>query len=772
MRYGKPSCFRRGDREPVNNRAAGYGSICEELPAVITAYAALCFLLILSLILALAEAVRIPACKMTVRTRTGLAGNSIFADYNRELFDNYHILAFTPSSSYREDVKKELSKRIKTDIETGAEEAGYDPVRYEITQVDVENIEFLIEDYGRAFVSQAAEYMKYEDAAQISKTVLKKLGIIKDNKKLLELIEKKSGAEAAMVSVEGLMRDICEQIDGIHFEYGMPARDDKGNLVINERFAKKAVAGRISMEKLGISNEFVYNCVKGKCRDIGAMVDELVSDLAILDRDFSENSEETRQLYDKCEGLMFDIRDLAQEEYEQTEVCLELISKLEKDALNLETEIENFNRSLGREKDDLGKETYERLKEEYDRLKEQAVTNMPVIKAQLKTNRTDMKLMARIESIGLGMNKEQIHKAAEKIKRYPLKLEGYDTSNIRFDYSGLKREKRKNTGLDMSAVRALISYGNFYLCLDDITSLSTKRLAGNSLPSAGLKTGKNDIAGSVEKALDSVYSAFGNGFKKISAAINKELDVSKIMKESANRFAERILYVQYIQKHFSAYKQKTDVGSGHCLMYEQEYIICGNRTDMANLRAVVSRLCGIRFALNYIIILTDPALTGQAMAMAASSGFWVSPAITYLIQLILQTLWAYEEAVIDTCALLKGYKVPFVKSAVMMKMNAAGLLTFNKALIITMAELYKKNKDDFISLDYKDYLMIFELLTDEKVSALRCMDLIQSNLNLRQGNRVDMSRAVTGAEIKVRYRLPPLYGSRGFEGAVEDKAGY
>lgn len=744
-----------------------------KLPAMITVYASLCFMLILSLILALAESARIPAARSAVKTRTRLAGNSLLANYNRELFENYHILALSVSSSYKEDVRKEIAKRLMDDIEAGKEDARYDPIKYDQLDMSVEDIEFLTENDGKAFVLQAAEYMKYEDVAELSREILKKLGIIKDNKELLDLIEKKSSVEAAMVSVDGLMRDICEQIDGIHFEYGLPARDNNGGLIINDRFAKKIVVGAVSSKKLGISNSFVYDCIHGKCRDIGAMVNELVSELEILDRDYDKDSDNTRKRYEKCESLMFEIRDLANEEYEQIGVCLELISKLEKDALNLETEINNFNRSLGEEKDSLSEEVYERLKEEGIRLKEQAITNMPKIKAQLKSNMTDMKLISRIESIGLGSNKELVHEAARKIKRYPHKLEGYDVSNISFDYSGLKREKRETENFSMSAVRSLISYGNFYLCMDDISSLSMKRLAVNSLPSGGLKTKKSDIADSVEQTLKSAYSALGKGYKKIRAAISKELDVSDLMEGSFERLTTKILYVQYIQKHFCAYKHKADeIKTDHCLMYEQEYIISGNSTDMANLRAVTARLCGIRFALNYIIILTDPVLIGQAMTLAASSAFWTTPVITYLVQLFIQTLWAYEEAVIDTCALLKGYGVPFIKSAAMMKMNSAGLFTFNKVIIDKLSDTYKAAKDDFFSLSYKDYLMIFELIMDERLSSLRCMDLIQSNLNLKAGENFDISRAVTGIETKVRYALPALYGKTSFEDEIEDKVCY
>ena len=135
-------------------------------------------------------------------------------------------------------------------------------------------------------------------------------------------------------------------------------------------------------------------------------------------------------------------------------------------------------------------------------------------------------------------------------------------------------------------------------------------------------------------------------------------DFSDVAEESTT--LSSLLFGEYLLEHFSMFTDEEKTGT---LDYEMEYILEGKESDRENLEAVVKKLMLLRFVPNYAYIQTDTAMKAEAEAMALTlCALLAVPAITAAATQVILLAWAYGETVMDLRTLLKGNRVPLVKS--------------------------------------------------------------------------------------------------------------
>lgn len=203
----------------------------------------------------------------------------------------------------------------------------------------------------------------------------------------------------------------------------------------------------------------------------------------------------------------------------------------------------------------------------------------------------------------------------------------------------------------------------------------------------------------------------------------RELQKGNYAEDKSGSTSDKLFFVTYVLEHFA---DMTNQNEASTLLYEQEYLLGGFSSDRENLETVCKKIMNIRTALNYTYLLTDSTRQAEAEAMALTMCTLIAlPEIAEVVKPALLFAWAYGESVVDTRALLKGKKVPIVKTSESWQLQLANLVTLG-----TENEVVSE-KDSESGISYQDYLKGLLLLTDEGTLSMRCLDLIESNLHIK-----------------------------------------
>ena len=204
---------------------------------------------------------------------------------------------------------------------------------------------------------------------------------------------------------------------------------------------------------------------------------------------------------------------------------------------------------------------------------------------------------------------------------------------------------------------------------------------------------------------------------------HRTLQKGSFAQEMKNGTGDRLFFIAYLFEHFS---NATDGERQAPLLYEQEYLLGGQARDQENLEAVCKKIMNIRTVSNYTYLLTDSAKQAEAEAMALTLCSLISlPAVTEVVKHAILFAWSYGESIVDMRALLKGKKVPLVKSS-----DSWQLQLSNLAALGTEKEIANE-KDMERGLSYQDYLKGLFLLEDTGTLSMRCLDLIETNLHIK-----------------------------------------
>ena len=117
------------------------------VPAVITVYVSLVFLLLITLTGALLESAAVQTAKNNAKAATHLALESVFAEYDADLQEKYHLFAVNCGRSGGPDPEQELLQ-------------GLHFYRADTQGAEVGKIQLLSDEKGKGFYEQAVRYME------------------------------------------------------------------------------------------------------------------------------------------------------------------------------------------------------------------------------------------------------------------------------------------------------------------------------------------------------------------------------------------------------------------------------------------------------------------------------------------------------------------------------------------------------------------------------------------------------------------------------------
>ena len=195
--------------------------------------------------------------------------------------------------------------------------------------------------------------------------------------------------------------------------------------------------------------------------------------------------------------------------------------------------------------------------------------------------------------------------------------------------------------------------------------------------------------------------------------------------------AENVYFSEYVMQKMGNYIDPKDDTK---LKYEVEYIICGNDSDVVNVQIFAKYIYAVRGIADYLSLnmATDKVEKVRGVAETLSAIIKVPEEV--ITQVILLG-WAAVEAVTDVQMILKGKKVPLIKSSDQINVSINGLLNAfsdTDKLIGDSSGTDEITEGEIpsISLGYSDYLRLFLYLTPTIVKTYRTMDMIEADLRI------------------------------------------
>ena len=191
-----------------------------------------------------------------------------------------------------------------------------------------------------------------------------------------------------------------------------------------------------------------------------------------------------------------------------------------------------------------------------------------------------------------------------------------------------------------------------------------------------------------------------------------------------NGVTDRLLFAEYLLEHFFSAVDESE----HVLDYELEYLLAGKRSERENLKIVTGKLMAVRMIPNYAYLQGNAEKRAEAEALALTlSAVAASPQAAEAIAQGILLAWAFGESVMDLRSLLDGKKVPMLKDDGSWQLSLAGIMKLGETGKL------QDGMDVEEGLAYEDYLRMLVFMEKKEEISMRCLDLIEMNLQKIQG---------------------------------------
>lgn len=746
-------------------------SINNNIKGSVTVFMAFSMLMIISIMCTQVQAVAVYTGKTIAARANYTASKAVMAGYNKEIFDNYHIFVmdtgFGKNNSDMDKTKSVLEKYIKPSVAAQIPYMGKSYSLVNLTGVEYDSISHLdmkmiTDSEGDEFVRQAVEYMKYKVGADFAEKYLDRFLPFRNMGNVVEVLRQQ---QKVVKDSEDISKDILKLmsfVDGIKVKSGEWVYDSDDRLEFEDNYAKKIVYSNDSMEDMGINNSDLFKKLDHRCFAIKNDIPKLQQKLVRYEKALKKgNKKSAKNKKKQCKEMYKAFEDSIDSGISYSDKAVKLIDEILADKKKLDKTNTEYKEYIESRREDIPDEMYESLIEDNVSESLDILDGATDIKVALERNISFLKEAKKKISFRFPALEEDIPAAIDSLEDVIDIFSKYSVKDIAFDYSGLE-VKRKKIRLSAS-LREAMNQGVLVLLVNDEQKISKNKLNGRGLPSSGKVKADNYISisdkvasgakGSIDKikeSIDVISETVSEGFSGITDILNN----------TGKNIGSKLLFTEYISENFNSYTGgDADVNPNidNVLKYEKEYIAFGNKSDKANVKAMVNRILLVRTPCNFVSLLTDTKKNARA-GLAANTifGFIPIPLIRTIAKIAIEILWAYEESLVDTSALLKGYKIPTIKSSKDITMEFDDLLMINKELINSKSEKYKKKKSEGV-LSYDAYLDMFLLLNSKKTNAYRCMDLIQENINNTCNSQLRMNNCSYSIESELVFNISLKY---------------
>ena len=191
------------------------------LKGSVSLFLAMIFLLVVSVITTTLLSARIEGAKAMVSAYGTLALDSLFAEYDRELYEEFGIL-LTDGRNGKEELAKRVTRYLTPSFEKGEGILKYTAAELlgiEIEGVSIGKVIKATDGGGLFWMDEAVDYEKYAKPINLAADYLN----ITDSNGKLETIEqimnKMTDITDEMTLVDNAMKELIEYVDGVEFQH-------------------------------------------------------------------------------------------------------------------------------------------------------------------------------------------------------------------------------------------------------------------------------------------------------------------------------------------------------------------------------------------------------------------------------------------------------------------------------------------------------------------------------------------------------------------------
>ena len=756
----------------------------------ITVFLSMVLLVIVSLIAACLENARVQTASLHMERCLKGGMDAVLTEYYKPLYEDYRLFFMdkgieADALEYRK-IEKTLMQYLDAALSTTYEknnckENGIDLYKIGLHSVQVDSVVRATDYEGNLVVDEVLQYMKYAASVKELPLVSSYTKLAKDTQEFSEVMEIEDGVEQAFSVSSELLIKLMEQVEGITYGKNGLEVQSNGRIKVRDCFAKKICTDVPTKESVGVTNETVWQSLKGHYVNASASlveIDKLLNTMLEKSAEQSENQvdiekekektdrkakkqkdqpalddfkREKKQIVQKQNAL----QKIVSNTIEETKMSIQTIEQLQRTIPELSSQISSYEKRVGEQKDKITNKQNCSLQQNVtavknDNSKIKQVVNM---KSQLQKNLVILEGLEKELKREVGNTREEYEKKREGIASQLVTLEQYSIHSMVFSYGTIGSERVKNPvdtlkKLKGSAMNLTMPEGK------KVSKKSTsnpdyyfKTYKGNTTAVENVNTGNYVITGDKKGLFQTVGKFFGG-----------EKSVSNLGKDVTNA----ILYQAYIRQYFKSFVTKESIFEKTPLEYEQEYILCGQKSDEENLTQVVNRLLLLRTVTNFSYLLTDSVGMKKAYATAAALvGFTGLEPLIRATQITILTVWAYEESLVDVAALMQGNKVPLYKTRDTFMLSYSDILNFNKNTIQRKAKQLG-GKSVKGAMNYEEYLTLFLLFEKQIQKTYRTMDMIEENMKLRHSKLFSFEKCIYSMKVKTDIQIPAKFAALSF----------
>lgn len=824
----------------------------------ITVFLSLLLPLVLALIGTLLEAARVQSVRAFLPQVTQHSMEMMFSDYNRELWEDYGLFAYTQQEEAEAEIKRAVEAAINPESgRTGIWEQGeLDLWQVKLLELSIESKETMTDEDGEVLKHEAVEFMKYQMTEAAVEKILKLFHAIKETGAAASVAEKKLEAEEQLYEYSQEMLDFIEQIEGIDF--GENSIEYRGELLkVRTPFVKQFFYGEPEKSKAGIKNELVLESLRGKFFDsknalesLGEVLEELKEALeeetegkerlaelekeqeqllqerngmeqAVLEAEDAEaedtqkeeskdvkgwkeeykerileNSRKQNEILNKIDRIRKKIEGAEKRKTEKMqawevqsrklteqadntgksiEKALHILPELKKFQEAAAESVKKYGQALERKKTEVSEEMYQSFSEDCEKMassvgmgtgkKTQPVCDLEAFERYLEENRGILqKIKAGIAFPG-DISIEGMEAKENELEVLKNRAESYHIAEFVFSYEIIKKSKQQKNPAD--TLKKMANTSLLSLVAKDIRKLSQKSISGEENVFGKEETEKflDDMSENITGISGKDHGIFSSVFGEFSSAADS-LEVSDSVKEAGKELFAEIILNGYVQEMFYNYPTEEKNEKITALRYEQEYILSGQEIDKDNLASAAKKIAAVRTVCNFMALLTDTARQKEAYTAAvAIAGITGIEPLAEVLKSVILLVWAYEEAVVDTAALLQGKTLPVIKAPSQISLSFQELFGFGRNMVQQKAEACGEMKG---GCAYSDYLYLFFCIQKQKTVLYRMADMIQFNMRERYDENFLLENAVFGCRVKGDYHMPWVFFRLPFMGWVTD----
>ena len=674
----------------------------------ITVFFSLISVLLLALLCTLMESVYVDTGRIYFEETVSLCSEGIFALYEKELWEDYGLLAFREEEQGK-DTERELSLLLeknfcREDMQEKENAHGKKGLSLRLLPLQIEDVTteeciYLLDDKGKWYQKEVAGLMKYKEAQNLLSQLKDAIGSLSGVGVCMDVLQAETTAEESLSAIADDMRKIADIMQKLNTEP-----------------IKKMQALTKELKEMdwsqGIKKEQIKN-IKKTFRDIQTSC-----------REQAEYLQEAEEIFISMQGKLSDAKEAIIAFADALKSCKNLLTK----------------------------EAYQEFQVKLDSLKN--YTGMDSEKSMQSLLKKDRAVMEAIAEVPIETFDEMDGQVLwNALTKWDEQIQQYDVDTLAKMAALSEAEKDEKATNPLTALQDLLKNGVLELVTDTDT-LSEKTLASEEEDSDN----KTEDMGQFFATADEL--TFDADVLSVFADLNQMLTS---LSDAGNRLINRVLLCKYGTSYFSYYGcqngEEEQADKGRALLYEAEYQLAGKEGDKENLQSVVNRLAFIRTAMNYTYLKTDKEITTQVRTVAAGlAGVAGLEAFVSIIENALLLGLSYEEAIIDIAGLLDGRRVPFAKTKETFCMEFGQMAAFGKEMVQKKMKNFSA-RDEGIKegFSYEDYLLILLLLTNKTRLIKRQCTLIQENMRIRYDKEYQLSNCLYAAYGTVQATLSPKF---------------